>query len=70
MITVLIDINVVLDVLLNRNDFYEHSAKILTLCSNKQIDGYLSADSFGTLFYILSKPGLFNSKPFFSIISL
>ncbi len=55
MIKVLIDINVVLDVLLNRKVFYEYSAKVLTLCSNDLIEGYISADSFGTIFYILSK---------------
>ena len=55
MIKALIDINVVLDVLLNRKDFYEYSAKVLTLCSNDLIEGYISADSFGTIFYILSK---------------
>jgi predicted nucleic acid-binding protein len=55
MIQVLLDINVILDVLQKRNEHYEEAAKVISLCSNNHIKGYISAISFGTLHYILSK---------------
>lgn len=55
MIKALLDINVILDVLQKREPHYESSAEVLSLCADSQIKGYLSATSFGTLHYVLSK---------------
>ena len=55
MIKVLLDINVILDVLQKRKPHYEDAARLLTLCADAQIKGYVSAISFGTLHYVLSK---------------
>jgi len=54
-IQVLLDINVILDVLQKRNGHYEDAAKVMSLCADNHIKGYISAISFGTLHYILSK---------------
>lgn len=51
----LIDTNVILDVLCNREKFVEDSAKIFKLCEVKKIDGYVSALSIPNLVYILRK---------------
>ena len=55
MIQVLLDINVILDVMQKRDEHYEDAAKVMSLCSNNHIKGYIAAISFGTLHYILSK---------------
>ena len=55
MIKLLLDINVILDVLQKRPKFYENAAKLFSLCANNHIEGYISAISFGTLHYVLSK---------------
>ena len=52
---VLIDTNVILDVLCNRKDFVENSAKILKLCEVKKITGYVSALSIPNIVYIMRK---------------
>ena len=55
MIKVLLDINVILDVLQKREPYYQNAAEVLSLCADGQIKGYISAISFGTLHYVLSK---------------
>lgn len=52
---VLIDTNVILDVLCNRKDFVEDSAKIFKLCEVKQITGYVSALSVANIVYVMRK---------------
>lgn len=52
---VLIDTNVVLDVLCNREEFYESSSQILKYCELKKIQGYVSALSFPNIVYIMRK---------------
>ena len=53
--TVLCDINVILDIFLKREPFYGPAARIFTLIETKQLKGYLCANSFPTLFYLLAK---------------
>lgn len=55
MIKILVDIDVILDVFLPREEFYQNSFNILNLCHQKIIDGWISADSFSTLHYFLRK---------------
>ena len=52
---ILLDINVILDVLQKRDGHYDHAAKVISLCTGKLVNGYISAISFGTLHYVLSK---------------
>ncbi len=51
----LIDANVLLDVLANREPFVEDSSKIWKLCETQQLDGYISALTFADLVYVLRK---------------
>lgn len=52
---ILIDTNVILDVLCNRKDFVEDSAKIFKLCEVKKLTGYISALSIPNIVYIMRK---------------
>ncbi len=52
-----IDINVLLDVLLNREPHYKASQRILVLIESKKAIGYVSAVSFPTIHYLLQKEG-------------
>ncbi len=52
---VLFDTNIILDVLLNRAPFIEHSASLLSLVERKQINGYLCATTITTLDYLITK---------------
>lgn len=52
---VLIDTNVVLDVLCNRQEFLEASEKIFKLCEVNKISGYLSALSIPNILYVMRK---------------
>ena len=49
------DTNVILDLLGERMPFYEHAAKIVSLADRGQIALVVSALSFPTVFYLLSK---------------
>lgn len=53
--SVLCDINVILDVFLKRDTHYASAARLFTLIEEKKLVGYLSAQSFPTLFYLLAK---------------
>ena len=52
---ILIDTNVLADVLLGRDPYYDIAYNILTLCANKKVYGYIAAHSIPNLFYILRK---------------
>ena len=52
---VLIDTNVILDVLCNRQGFVEDASKILKFCEVNKIEGYISALSVPNIVYILRK---------------
>ena len=53
--SVLCDINFILDIFLKREPFYGPSARLFALIEEKKLRGYLSAQSFPTLFYLLSR---------------
>lgn len=53
--TLLIDTNIVLDVLQNRENFVKESAMIWKLCETEQAKGYISTLSFANIMYILRK---------------
>jgi predicted nucleic acid-binding protein len=64
---VLIDTNVVLDILLNRPDFYTNSRAVFDLAEQKRITGYISASSITNIFYIASKV-LKNNETVYQVI--
>lgn len=53
--SVLCDINVILDIFLKRDPHYGPAARLFSLIEEKKLQGYLSAQSFPTMFYHLSK---------------
>ena len=55
---VLVDTNVVLDVLLERQPFYKNSRAIFQFASLKRIRGYLASVSMTNIFYLLRKAGI------------
>jgi len=60
-LSVLIDLNVILDVLQQREPFYAASAGILAAAERGQIRAYLASHTLTTLFYLIAKdqsPGL------------
>jgi hypothetical protein len=52
---VLFDLNIILDVLQARVEFYDFSARLLALAETGAIQGWLSAHSVTTLFYLIAK---------------
>jgi predicted nucleic acid-binding protein len=54
-IKVLFDLNIVLDVLQQREPFYETSAQLLAYAETKKIIGYIAPHSLTTLFYLIEK---------------
>ena len=53
--TLLIDANIILDVLQNREGFVKDSAMVWKLCETEQAKGYISTLSFANIIYILRK---------------
>ena len=54
-VSVLIDINILLDVLQKRLPFYETSANLLAAAETGRIYGFVAAHSLPTLFYLIKK---------------
>jgi predicted nucleic acid-binding protein len=54
-LTILIDLNILLDVLQNREPFYATSANLLAAVEIGRVDGYVAAHSITTLFYLIQK---------------
>ncbi len=54
-LSILVDVNVVLDVLAKRNPYYAASARVWAAVETGQAVGFLAAHSITTLFYLLSK---------------
>jgi predicted nucleic acid-binding protein len=52
---VLLDTNIIMDFLINREPFLENAKEILRKCRNKEITGYIAAYTVPTIFYILRK---------------
>ncbi|MBR2256741.1 MAG: PIN domain-containing protein [Blautia sp.] len=51
----LIDGNIILDILQNRQPHVKDSAKVWKLCETRQAEGYVSAFTFSNLVYIMRK---------------
>ena len=52
---VLFDLNIILDVLQKRPEFYDFSARLLARAETCEIQGWLAAHSVTTLFYLIAK---------------
>lgn len=52
---VLFDTNVVLDLLLDRNEFVEDASVLISKVDTKEIDGFLCATTITTIHYLLEK---------------
>ncbi len=51
----MIDTNVLLDVLIRREAFYDNSRSVLSLCENRTVQGFVSASAITDIFYITRK---------------
>ena len=51
----MVDTNVVLDVLLEREGFYDQSKAVLSLCEERKIQGFVSASAITDIFYLTRK---------------
>ncbi|MFB2880320.1 type II toxin-antitoxin system VapC family toxin [Floridanema aerugineum] len=52
---VLIDTNIIIDFALERQPFYNESEQVFLFAQQRQIEGYVSASTFGDLYYIIRK---------------
>ena len=52
---ILIDTNILIDYILERQPFTDSAEKIMILCKDKKIDGYIAVHSLINIFYILRK---------------
>ena len=51
----MIDTNILLDVLLQRNPFFNNSRTVLKLCEDHAVSGFVSASAVTDIFYITRK---------------
>lgn len=52
---ILVDTNIIIDFLKNREPYAENAKKIIFMCAQKKMSGYLAAHTIPNLFYILRK---------------
>lgn len=52
---IMCDTNIIMDVLLEREPFVEDSYKILKLCEEHKIEGFVSASSITDIYYLVRK---------------
>ena len=52
---IMIDTNILLDVLIRRDEFYDDSKAVLSLCEDRVIQGFISASAIADIFYITRK---------------
>ncbi len=51
----MIDTNIILDVLLEREPFYKASRAVLSLCEEKKVEGFITASTASDIFYLVRK---------------
>ena len=52
---VLIDTNIMLDMLMGRQPYFDMADQIIKMCADKKIEGYMAAHSIPNMFYVLRK---------------
>lgn len=75
---ILLDTNILLDVFMKREPFYENSSKVFAFCCKGQYTGSIAAHSFTNMFYLMRKNYsqeelrkiLFSLTKLFKIVSL
>lgn len=65
---VMVDTNIVLDVLIKREGFFEQSRAVLSLCEERKIQGFVSASAVTDIFY-LTKKALGSLEDTYKVIS-
>jgi predicted nucleic acid-binding protein len=66
---IFVDTNILLDILMRREPFYENAAFIWNLAESKKIEGYISAVSVTNIFYLCRKTvGVEQAKEIIKII--
>jgi predicted nucleic acid-binding protein len=55
LVKALLDTNVIIDYALERQPFWQHSEQVFLLVEQQQLVGYVSASTFGDLYYIIRK---------------
>lgn len=53
----LVDTNIILDVIFQRQPFYENSRKIFDLCCSEKVKGYLAFHTIPTIWYLMRRSG-------------
>ena len=51
----MIDTNILLDVLIHRDPFFDDSKAVLTLCEDHAVNGFVSSSAVTDIFYITRK---------------
>lgn len=51
----MIDTNIIIDVLTEREPYFQESHKVLSLCENRKIIGYVTASTITDIFYVVRK---------------
>ena len=51
----MIDTNIILDVFLKRQPFYESSKKALSLCEKKRVAGFVTASTITDIYYLIRR---------------
>jgi len=54
-VKVLLDTNIIVDVAIEREPFFGDSEQVLTFVEEGRIEGYISASTFGDLYYIIRR---------------
>lgn len=52
---VLLDTNIIIDFALERQPFYSESEQVFALAQQRRLEAYVSASTFGDLYYIIRK---------------
>lgn len=52
---IMLDTNIIIDVLLEREPFVDDSYRVLKLCEEHQMDGFVSASSVTDIYYLVRK---------------
>lgn len=52
---IMLDTNVIIDVLLDREPFAEDSSSVLSLCEERMFDAFVSASAITDIFYLVRK---------------
>lgn len=52
---IMCDTNIFLDVMMERESFVEASSKVLSLCEEHRVDGFVSASCITDIFYLVRK---------------